>query len=63
MIRWLDQFFCGVFTGHTYIPKFSERRWECKDCLKEQTGWIVDGKGPRKRFDGDQARHQIRRVQ
>jgi hypothetical protein len=70
-MRWLDQLFCGLVTGHTYIPcrvwvpeKHRHAiKWVCESCVKQKDGWIIDGKGPRKRFDGDDARHQIRRVQ
>lgn len=65
MMRFLDQLFCGWFTGHRYMPQFidtpPEKRWVCTKCLKQRHGWMVDAKPPRKRFEGDQARHQMQR--
>jgi hypothetical protein len=33
----------------------------CTSCGHDTPGWELNGKGPRKRFDGDKRRHNLTR--
>lgn len=64
MIRVLFQLYCGLRTKHHFVQQvdnLNRRIWlSCLHCGKEWKGSAVELSGqPRKRFDGDPARHRM----
>ena len=58
----LGQTLCG-FRGHDSVLHFESKRvmMRCTSCGHDTPGWELNGKGPRRRFEGDAHRHLIRR--
>jgi hypothetical protein len=56
----LGQLLCGV-RGHDSVLHFEGKRvmMRCTSCGHDTPGWEVSGHGPRRRFEGDNRRHQI----
>ena len=57
----LGQVMCGL-RGHDAILHFEGKRvmMRCTSCGHDTPGWEVNGRAPRKRFDGDARRHQLK---
>lgn len=57
----LGQWFCGV-RGHDSVLHFEGKRvmMRCTSCGHDTPGWEINGRGPRKRFDGDARRHALK---
>ena len=58
----VGQVICGLH-GHDSVLHFEGNRvmMRCTSCGHDTPGWELNGKGPRKRFEGDAHRHLIRR--
>ncbi len=58
----IRQFFCGM-RGHDRTLHFEGRRvmMRCSSCGHDTPGWEVNGRAPRRRYEGDAARHEIKR--
>jgi len=56
----LGQVMCG-FRGHDSVLHFEAHRvmMRCTSCGHETPGWEINGRGPRKRFEGDARRHLL----
>jgi hypothetical protein len=52
---------CGL-RGHDSMLHFEGKRvmMRCTSCGHDTPGWEISGRGPRKRFDGDARRHQLK---
>ena len=59
----LSQALCGL-SGHDPVMHFEGKRvmMRCTSCGYDTPGWDVGGRGPRRRFEGDAARHELRRT-
>ena len=57
----IGQWFCGV-RGHDSVLHFEGKRvmMRCTSCGHDTPGWEINGRGPRKRFDGDARRHALK---
>ena len=57
----LSQVFCGL-RGHDAVLHFEGNRvmMRCTSCGHDSPGWEINGRGPRKRFDGDARRHYLK---
>lgn len=57
----LSQLMCGV-RGHDAMLHFEDKRvmMRCTSCGYDTPGWEVSGRAPRKRFDGDARRHELK---
>jgi NAD-dependent SIR2 family protein deacetylase len=55
------QLICGM-KGHDSVLHFEGQRvmMRCTSCGHDTPGWEISGRGPRKRFDGDARRHEIK---
>ena len=55
------QWMCGL-RGHDSVLHFEENRvmMRCTSCGHDTPGWEISGRGPRKRFDGDARRHELK---
>jgi len=56
----MSQALCGL-SGHDTVLHFEGSRvmMRCTSCGHDTPGWEVSGRGPRRRFDGDAARHKL----
>lgn len=56
----LGQLLCGV-RGHDSVLHFEGNRvmMRCTSCGHDSPGWEINGRAPRKRFDGDARRHLL----
>lgn len=56
----LGQLFCGL-RGHDAVLHFEGNRvnMRCTSCGHDTPGWEINGRGPRRRFDGDARRHLL----
>jgi hypothetical protein len=56
----LGQFLCGV-RGHDTVLHFEGKRvmMRCTSCGHDSPGWEINGRAPRRRFDGDARRHLL----
>ena len=56
----LGQLFCGI-RGHDAVLHFEGNRvsMRCTSCGHDTPGWEINGRGPRRRFDGDARRHLL----
>jgi hypothetical protein len=56
----LGQLLCGL-RGHDSVLHFEGNRvmMRCTSCGHDSPGWEINGRAPRKRFDGDARRHLI----
>lgn len=56
----LGQLLCGI-RGHDAVKHVEGRRvmMRCTSCGYETPGWDLEGRSPRKRFDGDASRHLL----
>ena len=52
---------CGL-RGHDGVLHFEGKRvmMRCTSCGHETPGWDVNGRAPRKRFEGDAQRHALK---
>ena len=57
----LGQVFCGL-RGHDSVLHFEANRvmMRCTSCGHDTPGWEINGRRPRKRFDGDAHRHALK---
>jgi NAD-dependent SIR2 family protein deacetylase len=57
----LGQLFCGL-RGHDSVLHFEGKRvmMRCTSCGHDTPGWEISGRAPRKRFDGDARRHELK---
>lgn len=57
----LGQAVCGL-SGHDTVLHFEGKRvmMRCTSCGHDTPGWEVSGQGPRRRYEGDARRHQLR---
>ena len=57
----LGQLMCGA-RGHDAVLHFEGKRvmMRCTSCGHDTPGWEVNGRAPRKRFDGDAQRHALK---
>ena len=57
----LGQLMCGA-RGHDSVLHFEGKRvmMRCTSCGHDTPGWEVDGRAPRKRFEGDAKRHALK---
>ena len=57
----LGQLICGM-RGHESVVHFEGKRvmMRCTSCGHDTPGWEVNGRAPRKRFDGDARRHALK---
>ena len=55
------QLVCGI-RGHDSVLHFEGNRvmMRCTSCGHDTPGWEISGRGPRKRFDGDARRHEMK---
>jgi hypothetical protein len=55
------QLICGM-RGHDSVLHFEGNRvmMRCTSCGHDTPGWEINGRGPRKRFDGDARRHEMK---
>ena len=56
----IGQWLCGM-RGHDAVLHFEGKRvmMRCTSCGHDTPGWEVSERGPRRRFDGDRARHVL----
>jgi NAD-dependent SIR2 family protein deacetylase len=56
----LGQLFCGL-RGHDSVLHFEGSRvnMRCTSCGHDTPGWEITGKGPRRRYEGDERRHRL----
>jgi hypothetical protein len=56
----LGQVLCGM-RGHDSVLHFEGNRvmMRCTSCGHDSPGWEINGRGPRRRFDGDARRHLL----
>jgi len=56
----LGQLICGL-RGHDAVMHFSSNKvlMRCTSCGHETPGWEINGRGPRRRFEGDARRHLL----
>ena len=56
----LGQMLCG-FRGHDSVLHFEGNRvmMRCTSCGHDTPGWEIDGRAPRKRYEGDARRHLL----
>ena len=57
----LGQLMCGA-RGHDAVLHFEGKRvmMRCTSCGHDTPGWEVNGRAPRKRFEGDARRHALK---
>jgi NAD-dependent SIR2 family protein deacetylase len=57
----LGQLMCGA-KGHDAVLHFEGKRvmMRCTSCGHDTPGWEVNDRAPRKRFEGDARRHQLK---
>lgn len=57
----LGQVICGL-GGHDSMLHVEGKRvmMRCTSCGHDTPGWQIDGRAPRKRFDGDARRHALK---
>jgi len=57
----LGQLMCGM-RGHDSVLHFEGKRvmMRCTSCGHDTPGWEINGRAPRKRFDGDARRHALK---
>lgn len=57
----LGQLMCGM-RGHDAMLHFEGKRvmMRCTSCGHDTPGWDVNGRAPRRRFEGDARRHQLK---
>jgi len=57
----LGRLMCGA-RGHDAVLHFEGKRvmMRCTSCGHDTPGWEVNGRAPRKRFEGDARRHQLK---
>ena len=55
------QRWCAVRRGHDLVPVFGPVRigLRCASCAHETPGWVIGGRGPRVRYEGDARRHVL----
>jgi hypothetical protein len=58
---WVKQTTCGL-QGHDALMHFEQDRVTlvCTSCGHESPGWEIGDRRPRRRFEGDAARHLLR---
>jgi hypothetical protein len=58
----VSQVLCG-FRGHDSVLHFEGNRvmMRCTSCGHDSPGWEINGRAPRKRYEGDPRRHLITR--
>jgi hypothetical protein len=56
----LGQMLCGM-RGHDPVLHFESNRvmMRCTSCGHDTPGWEIDGRGPRRRYEGDARRHLL----
>ena len=56
----LGQLFCGL-RGHDSVLHFEGNRvnMRCTSCGYDTPGWEINGRGPRRRYEGDAGRHLL----
>lgn len=56
----LGQVLCG-FRGHDSVLHFEGNRvmMRCTSCGHDTPGWEINGRGPRRRYEGDARRHVL----
>jgi hypothetical protein len=56
----LGQLLCGL-RGHDSVLHFERNRvmMRCTSCGHDTPGWEINGRGPRRRFEGDARRHLV----
>ena len=56
----LGQLICGM-RGHDDVLHFSTNKvlMRCTSCGHESPGWEINGRAPRRRFEGDARRHLL----
>ena len=56
----LGQLICGM-RGHDDVLHFSSNKvlMRCTSCGHESPGWEINGRAPRRRFEGDARRHLL----
>ena len=56
----LGQLLCGV-RGHDSVLHFEGNRvmMRCTSCGHDSPGWEINGRAPRRRFEGDARRHLL----
>lgn len=59
-IEWLGQVLCGM-RGHDAVLHFEGNRvmMRCTSCGYDTPGWEINGRGPRRRYEGDARRHLL----
>ena len=57
----LGQLMCGA-RGHDAVLHYEGKRvmMRCTSCGHDTPGWEVNGRAPRKRFEGDARRHAMK---
>jgi hypothetical protein len=57
----LGQLMCGM-RGHDAVLHFEGKRvmMRCTSCGHDTPGWEINGRAPRKRFEGDARRHALK---
>ena len=57
----LGQVICGM-RGHDAVLHFEGKRvmMRCTSCGHDTPGWEINGRAPRKRFEGDHRRHVLK---
>jgi hypothetical protein len=55
-----NQLLCGL-RGHDSVLHFEGKRvmMHCTSCGHESPGWEINGRAPRRRYEGDARRHLI----
>jgi hypothetical protein len=61
LVARFGQMVCG-FRGHDSVLHFEGKRvmMRCTSCGYDTPGWEINGRAPRKRFDGDAHRHALK---
>jgi hypothetical protein len=56
----VGQLLCGA-RGHDAVLHFEAKRvtMRCTSCGHDTPGWELNGRGPRRRFEGDKRHHQL----
>jgi hypothetical protein len=56
----LGQLLCGM-RGHDSVLHFEGKRvmMRCTSCGHDSPGWEINGRAPRRRFEGDARRHLL----
>jgi hypothetical protein len=57
----LRQAWCRARFGHEFVAVFEQRRigLRCPNCAHETPGWVIGGRPPRVRYEGDSRRHFV----